>query len=53
MYCDAEFSEWAEYAGSSTEFLHDLLTGEVESELDEYGPPYDLTFAAPPQRQPG
>lgn len=44
IYCDAEFSEWEEFDGSASEFVFELISGRIESELIEYDPSDDPEF---------
>lgn len=53
VYCDDGFSEWEEFDGSATEFLFELFSGRVESEILHFKPVEHPEFYAQPGKRTG
>lgn len=51
VYCDAGFSEWEEFAGSASEFLCELFSGRIGSDLLGFEPIENPEFEAQPGKR--
>lgn len=45
-FCDADFSEWEEFDGSASEFIFELISGHLHSDIIDFEPIENPTFGA-------